>query len=134
MLLCFRNYTVYLLTQILCTIAENIALAVKVKKEYPGVLQKKESELPKEDKTRIFRDVKALMLGKISFVTLSSSDTIIISAFIGVNWVGLLSNFTMIVDAITGVLTQITSAISASLGNFFAKEDKEEERKINKTK
>ena len=125
-LLCFKNYTVYLLTQILCTIAENIALAVKVKKEYPGVLQKKESELPKEDKTRIFRDVKALMLGKISFVTLSSSDTIIISAFIGVNWVGLLSNFTMIVDAITGVLTQITSAISASLGNFFAKEDKEE--------
>lgn len=132
MLLLLHNYTVYLLAQIFCTIAENIALALKVKKAYPGVFRKKESELPKEDKTRIFRDVKALMLGKISFVTLSSSDTIIISAFIGVNWVGLLSNFTMIVDAITGVLTQITSAISASLGNFFAKENKEDGFKLFK--
>lgn len=128
-LFCFHNFTVYLLTQIFCTIAENIALAIKVKKDYPNLMKKGE-DLPKKDKSRIFRDVKALMLGKISFVTLSSSDTIIISAFIGVNWVGLLSNFIMIIDAITGVLTQITYSISASLGNFFAKEDREEGFKL----
>lgn len=126
-LVCFHNYTVYLLTQILCTIGQNIALAVKVNRSYPvfGIKEKDDEKLPKEETTRIFKDVKALMLSRVSHVVLNSTDNIIISAMIGISWVGLLSNFNMVVEAVTGVLTQITSAIQASLGNFFAKEDRE---------
>lgn len=124
-LLVFRNYTVYLLIQILCTAGQNIALAVRAKKSYPLVMKKTEKSLSKEETKSIFGDVKALALSRISHVILNSSDTIIISAFVGVNWVGLLSNFTMITEAVTGILTQITAAVSASLGNFFAKEDKQ---------
>ena len=56
---------------------------------------------------------------------LNTTDSLIISAFVGINWVGLLSNYLMIQDAVVAVLSQITSSVSASLGNFFAKEDKE---------
>ncbi len=122
-LLQFRNYTLYLVTQILCTIGQNIAIALRVNKEYPDVLKKPEEKLPGEEVRRIFKDVKALLMGKISYVILNSTDNLIISAFIGVRWVGLLSNFTMITEAVSGVLYQVASAITASLGNYFAKED-----------
>lgn len=124
-LVVFRNYTIYLLTQIVCTIMQNIAVAIHVQRYYPSALKKPPSRLPNTERKKIFRDVRALMLQKISFVTLNSTDNIIISSFVGVTWVGLLSNYVMLIDAITGILTQVTAAISASLGNYFAEKDAE---------
>lgn len=129
-LILFRNYTLYLFIQIGCTIGQNIALSIKASKEYPVFRSEPEDELPIEEKKKIFSDTRALMLRKISFSILHSSDTIIISSMVGVQWVGLLSNYALIEDAVTGVLTQLTRAITASLGNFFAKEDSEQGYKL----
>lgn len=123
-LLVFKNFTVYLVTQMACTILQNIAISIRAKKDYP-IFNNSKEELPKEEKKKIFNDVRALMLQKISFKVLNTSDSIIISAFVGFRWVGLLSNFIMIEEAVVAVLSQITTSISASLGNYFAKEDKE---------
>lgn len=122
-LLIFRNFTIYLLIQIVCTVIQNIVIAFVVEKEYPIFYNKNLDKLDVQEKKQIFQNVKALMLQRVSFKVLSSSDSIIISAFLGVNWVGLLSNYIMIEQAVVSVLSQITAAISASLGNFFAKED-----------
>lgn len=124
-LVVFRNFTIYLLAEMFCTIMQNICLAYRVKKEYPVFDKKNKEELPKKEKQKIFRDVKALILQKISFRVLNTSDSIIISAFVGIEWVGLLSNYIMIEEAVVAVISQITSAITASMGNFFAKESKE---------
>ncbi len=125
LLLVFRNFTIYLLTQTACTIAQNIAIAVRVKKDYPKVFIKPDQTLPRSERKKIFKDVKALMLGKLSFVTLNSSDNMIISAFVGLSWVGLLSNLTLISEAVTSIISQVTSAITASMGNFFANESED---------
>ena len=120
-----HNFTVYLLTQIGCTIAQNVVIAIRVGKEYPVFNKGENDRLPAEEKRAIFKDVKALMLQKVSFRVLNTSDSIIISAFVGVNWVGLLSNYLMVEEAVVAVLSQITGAITASLGNYFAVEDRE---------
>lgn len=124
-LLLFRNFTVYLLMRICVTILQNICLAVKAKKEYPIFDKNNKEELSKSEKKSIFNDVKALMIQKISFRVLNSSASIIISAFVGVIWVGRISNYILIIDAVVAVLSQITGAITASMGNFFAKENRE---------
>lgn len=121
-LLVFRGYLVYLLTQIAITILQNVCLSVKISKEYP-VFNRKTKKLPSEEVKRIFDDVKALTIAKFSHVILNSTDSIIISAFVGINWVGLISNFNLIIEAVAGILAQVTSAITASLGNYFATED-----------
>lgn len=125
LLIVFHNFTIYLLTEMFCIIMQNICLAVKAKKDYPIFGKAHKAQLPKEEKEKIFKDVKALMLQKISFRVLNTSDSIIISAFIGIGWVGLLSNYILIEQAVVAVLAQITSAITASMGNYFAKESKE---------
>lgn len=124
-LLVFHNFSLYLISQIVCTIAQNICIAIKTKKLYPFISSKERIQLPKEEKVKIFNDVKALTLSKIGHVALNGTDNIIISSFIGVKQVGLLSNFIMISDAVTAVLCQLTASVSASLGNYFVKEDKE---------
>ncbi len=126
----FHNFTVYLLVEIACTIMQNVCLAYRVKKEYPVFGKNNKEELPKEEKQHIFKDVKALMLQKISFRVLNTSDSIIISAFVGIGWVGLLSNYIMIEEAVVAVISQITSAITASMGNYFVKESKENGYKL----
>lgn len=122
-LIILHNFTAYLIMQIVCTIGQNICVAIKVNKTYPYLNIKDKTKLPKNERNKIFDDVKALMLTKIGYVALNGTDNVIISAFVGVKQVGLLSNFLMISDAITAVLTQVAASISASLGNFFVKEE-----------
>lgn len=126
LLIIFQNYTLYLLTQIICTIAQNIFISLQVNKMYVFLKEKPKNKLPKIETKEIFKDVKALTLSKISHVILNSTDNIIISSFVGFKWVGLLSNYTLISDAVTSVLCQITSSITGSLGNYIAKESKED--------
>ena len=125
-LILLHNFTLYLLIQMGATILENIAIAHRVNKVYPVLKEKNIVPLTKEELKRIGNDVKGLMLSRIAHVVLNSTDNIIISSFVGITWVGLLSNFTLIVDSVTGVLCQITSALSASLGNYFVKKSKDE--------
>lgn len=132
LLVMFHNFTIYLLTQMACTILQNIVLAVRVKNEYPIFEKNSGGELDREEKMRIFKDVKALMLQKISFKVLNTSDSLIISAFVGIGWIGILSNYIMIEEAVVAVLTQFTGAITASLGNYFVKEDRESGYKLFK--
>lgn len=122
----FHNFTVYLLTQMGCTIAQNIALAIKAKKMYPVFGRKSKEKLPEDEIRTIFKNVGALSLNRIAHVALNGTDSMIISAFVGIRWVGLLSNYCLVTEAITGVLTQITGAMTSSLGNFFAEEDSED--------
>lgn len=126
MLLCFHSFLLYLLSQSLCTIVENVVISLFVNKQYPYLKASPPNELPNEEKNRIFKDANALFLTKIAHVALYGTDNIIISTFIGITHVGLLSNFLMISDAITSVLCQISAAITGSLGNFFAKETNED--------
>lgn len=126
LLIVFHSFTIYLVTQMVCTILQNLFLALRIKKEYPIFDHTKAVVKLSDNEVRhIFKDVKALVLSKVSHVVLNSTDSLIISAFVGINWVGLLSNYIMVTEAITGILSQLTGAIQASLGNFFAQENKE---------
>ncbi|MCR5666512.1 MAG: sugar translocase [Eubacterium sp.] len=126
LLIAFHNFFIYLATQLLCTVLANIVIAHRANKLYPALSIKHPKRLAKEELRVIKDNVKALMLSRISFVILNSTDNIIISAFVGVSWVGLLSNFTMIVENVVSVISQFTSAITASLGNYFLSESKED--------
>lgn len=64
------------------------------------------------------------MISRLGHVALNGTDNIIISAVVGVLWVGRLSNYTLICDSVTSVLCQITAAITGSLGNYFATENR----------
>lgn len=124
LLLLFRKYLLYLLIQLAGNIFLNLYVAHLVDKRYPEIQTYQGASLSAEERVQIRKDTEALVLSRFGHVALNGTDNIIISAVVGVLWVGRLSNYTLICDSVTSVLCQITAAITGSLGNFFATEDK----------
>ena len=88
-----RQYILYLIIQILCTILNNIIISIVVKKRYAWINEKESETLPHEVSKEIFTNVKALSISKIAGVVSNGSDNIIISKFIGLSSVGVVRTF-----------------------------------------
>jgi O-antigen/teichoic acid export membrane protein len=107
-------------------VAVNILVARKAGKMYPALKRTDISPLSDEEKKKISKDVGSLAVTRIGYVALNSTSTILISSMVAFSLVGILSNYNMITEALTGVLTMLTGAITASLGNYFVERSQEE--------
>lgn len=114
-----QNYLFYLISNLIFTVFENYVISISVNRRYGRMLEKKSNELSSIEKKRIWKDVKGLALIRVGHVILNSTDNIIITRVVGLSWVGLLSNYSLFVDAITAIICQISNSIQASLGNYF---------------
>lgn len=113
-----HNYIAYLITLICSTCISNIIIGIIADKMYPYIKEKKYKKISKDEQKSIFRDVKSLMVYKIGYTLSNGTDNIIISSFLGVVKVGLLSNYTMISSAITTLLSTAFNSLTASIGNL----------------
>lgn len=119
-----KNFIIYILVQIFSTFLENFFISYKADKMYPYLKEYKDEKVSLEKIARIKDDVKSLTIYKISGTMLDGTDNIIISSFLSVDLVGLLSNYTLIVSSINMLLSQVVSSVTASVGNFIVKEDR----------
>ena len=126
-----HNYILYLVVQVVCTFLCNMLSARAADKIYPYIHEKR--ELQKDEKKKIFSDVKAIFLYKIGGVILNSTDNIIISIIIGTIFVGYYSNYTMIVNSILIFTTTIFNSIHSSVGNLNTSNDREYQYKVFNT-
>ncbi len=126
----FRSFIVYLSVQIFCTLLENITASVYADRCYPFLKLYSKERLSEQERKNIFRDIKAMIIYKIGGVALNGTDNIIISAFDGLISVGVLSNYSMIVGSIQSLITKITGGLTGSIGNYIAKESKDNCEKL----
>ena len=117
-LLLTHNYIIYLLLQIGGTILDNVIAGVFANKMYPYIKEKNYTKINKAEQRNIFNDVKSLVLYKLGYVISNGTDNIIISSSLGVSMVGLLSNYTTIITAITTLVSSAFTSITASIGNL----------------
>jgi len=113
-----HSFIQYLLIQILCSLLNNIVNAKIANKMYPYIIEKNVDKLPEGERKRIFKDVKALAISKVSGVVMNGTDNIIISKLLGLFSVGLVSNYTLITNAVNGVIWSTLSGITASIGDL----------------
>ena len=122
-LVLFKNYIVYLITEIILATFFQFIKAQKVKRLYPYIERK--IKISPSIKKNIWNDVKNIFAGKVSTVIVTSTDNILISVMLNLTTVGLYSNYSMLIGYIQTFLSQFTSATQASLGNMFASENKD---------
>lgn len=120
-----HNYMLYLLIQIICTFSMNLSISKKADKMYPFLIDKNVDKLDNDSKRTIFKHVTATMSHKVGGVVVNGTDNILMSKFVGVYWVGLYSNYLMIISIINRFVGQIFIAITASVGHLNVKESKE---------
>lgn len=131
-LVLFRNYIVYLIIGILATFTENMVLAYKANKMYPYLKDKKISPITNDVKKDIVKNTKAMMMNKIGSIVVSSTDSIIISKFLGLVATGIYSNYSLITQALKIITDQIYNSLAASIGNLCASKNEEYQYNIFK--
>lgn len=124
-----KNFVAYLVVNIVLSMFVNFLQASYVKKKYP-LLHNTREMLSKKEKLKLLTDVKNIFIGKVSTTILTSTDSIVISAFINVVTVGLLSNYNMFIGYIQSFVNTALYAAQASIGNVVATETKEYTRSV----
>jgi O-antigen/teichoic acid export membrane protein len=117
-LISIKMYILVLITQIVLRVMENIYIGVIAKKLYPYINTDKNIQLSKEDKKIFFKDLYALLLYKISGVVINGTDNIVITKFVGIIWVGIYSNYLLIISTISTFLSHIFYSLTASVGHL----------------
>ena len=119
------SYIIFLILQITSTLLENIVVARRADKMYPLLKQRKHEKLDFETVQEIKKNTGAMVLHKIGDIALNATDNIVISAKVGIIWVGLYSNYLLIITALNIMIGQFFTSITASIGNFGITEGKE---------
>ena len=116
-----KSLSYYLIFLIVAALINNMLIARKVDRMYPN-LKNPHLMLEKEHKRSIFRDVKNIFIGRMSGTITNSTDNILISALVGTIITGLYSNYTIILNAITSMMNQLSYGMAGSIGNLLATE------------
>lgn len=131
-LLIFRSYLAYLLIQIAASIASKFLLSRYLDTSFSIFKYQSDAVIAKQEKQAILSEVKSLIVHQFASVAINSTDNIIMSAtkHIGIVVVGLVSNYTLIIEAVTNFARLIFYNISHSFGNLAATEKKSQVRNV----
>lgn len=120
-----KNFILYLSFKIIMRLLENIVISIWANKLYPFLKDNNIKKINQDIIQDIIKKVKGLIIHKIGAFLVAGTDNIIISAFIGIGFVGLYSNYSVIITAISTIVTQIFSSFKASIGNLLVSDSKE---------
>lgn len=129
-LLTTGNFVLYLVIKIVFTLIANIMISFKADKAYPYIKNKTKMPIPKIKVREIKKNVYSMFMMSIGTVVVNGTDNLVISSFIGLVWVGLYSNYIMIVAVLEALITQIFNPITASVGNLVSLESKEKSLEV----
>ena len=120
----FHNYYYYVLCVLLAQILTNILTAVISDKMYAQY--KPKGKLPKEDVKKINGRIRDLFTSKLGGTIVGSADTVVISAFLGLEVLAIYQNYYYIVSAVMAFVFVAYNSITAGVGNSILTKDKEE--------
>ena len=132
LLILTHNYIIYLIVQTVGTFINNFTISFIAKKMYPFITQKNVPALTKEERKNLFVNVKALTINKLSSTLVNNTDNIVITYLKGLISVGVVSNYTLLINTLGSLAAQIFNGLTASVGNLNAIENKEKKYRFFK--
>lgn len=126
------NFLLYLLTAAAVELLQKIWANNYLNKRYPYLLDKDVRPLGKEETKEIWDKTKALLCLKIGDIARLQTDSIIISSFIEVAFVGIVDNYNMVINSIQNFVLVIFNSAISSFGNLIATESKQKQYELFK--
>ena len=125
-----KNFIAYLIVGILLQLAKNIIVGLYAKKEFPFIKNKTHLALTKTEKRELYKNVTGLACYKVSGTVYSSSDSIIISAFVSTVILGLYTNYATIISALVLFVNTIIGGCRSSVGNLYVSAGETSQKKV----
>ena len=113
------SYTLYLGCRLIEAVVVWILTDIFVRKKHSDILGLKE-HIDTSTQKEISKNVKAMFMHKIGGVLVSTIDSMIISAFIGVVILGKYTNYTTIMTAMVGIISLFFSPLTSVVGHLCA--------------
>jgi O-antigen/teichoic acid export membrane protein len=129
-ILIFKQFVPVLVISCIWTIIQNAVISGLVVRKHKYIKNTNGCSVDKSEKVTIVKNIKALMIYKVGTLALNSTDNIIITTVVGLNWVGLYSNYQVLVSAVTSFISTLFSSITASIGNLNADVDGERKEEM----
>jgi len=124
-LLVIRNFYLFILIQVFCSLSMNFMLSNKAGKMYPFINNKNTYKLNKEEFSEIFTNIKSMFIYGLGSATLIGIDSILVSSIVGIGILGLCSNYMLIISSVKALIDQAMTGFTASIGNLNANKDNE---------
>lgn len=131
-LLVLPNFLLYLLIQAGVELAQKIFAGWYLNRRYPLLKEKEVAPLTKEENDDVAKKVKALMLHRIGDMARLQTDTIIISAFVGLAQVGIMENYKLVVSSVSNYANIVFNSVISSFGNLIATEGEDKQFRLFK--
>jgi len=121
----FKDYMAFLFARIFGTIVSSVIIFISANRKFPYIVERT-IMLSSSAKKKIWSNVSILFFHKLGGVIMLSTDFLIISAFVGIEAVGIYSNYTLIIGTISIFCNLFITGANASIGNAIATLTKEE--------
>ena len=125
-----RNFVLFLIVAVVCTITGNVFMSRKADALFHYLKEPCHEKLPQEERQDILKNVRAMLMHKLGNVVVNNTDNLLISSFVGVITAGIYSNYYLVIGSIRQVLDQALQGVAASVGNLGATEDSEKVSRI----
>ncbi len=114
-LLAVHNYYAYLVAIPLCTLLNNLCVSRYVDRNYPEYAPK--GRISNELRASIRKRVVGLTIQRVCVTTRNSFDSVFLSTFLGLTVTAIYNNYLLIMNAVTGLLGVVSTAILPTVGN-----------------
>ena len=116
-----RKYLVFLGANILLTVVTDAYASTIAQKKYPYI--NAHAKLPKEERGKIFSNIRNLFIMQFAGRVVDSTDNILISSLISTILVGLYSNYMVVIGVFKQLSDKLMTAAAPSMGNLFVTDD-----------
>lgn len=117
-----HNYYVFVVVLPVTTLINNMITGYIAKKKFPEY--KCEGKLNYKQLKEIGSKVGGLIFQKIGNIVFTASDTIIISAFLGLKILGIYNGYYYIIMSLQSIFVMLDKSLIPSVGNSIVKDDK----------
>ena len=130
----FKNFLLYLLVNSLVLLSSRLFITIYLDKKYPILKEQAVQKLSKEERQPIYKEVRGLAMHQFASVAVHSTDNVLISTFTsqGITSVGLISNYTLLINSVLGFVTTLFNSVVSGFGNLVASSTIENFRKVFK--
>lgn len=126
------NYLLYVFLRILFLTLDSIATEKYADKKYGFIKHTVDKELTAKYKLAIKNNTRALAVHRIGGVINNSTDSVLLSACLGLSHMGVYSNYSLIINSLGSFVCLAVSAASASVGNLGASDNSQKSERVLK--
>ena len=110
-----NSFQAYLWCRVIAAAAQWIATEAAVRKNYADIIFNRQTA-DKETQNQVLKNTTALFMHRIGTVLVSTADSTIISAYIGIEILGKYSNYTTVMSSMTQVLMLCFMPLTSVIG------------------